>query len=107
MPYDSTIFQLQTPLAAQNLASSATSGIVDLREATNFAVQPVASGSSILGSIQLLGSCDSINFGAMGSAITLPAGNLLPVNYEAQGIGWVKVQFTNASGVGALTINIS
>jgi len=107
MPYDAVIYEANPIVSAQTLASNYTSGSVDIREALNFSIQPIATGSSILGSIQLLASTDNINFGTYGSAITLPAGNLIPVNYPDQGMGWVKVQFTAASGTGSLTVNIS
>lgn len=103
---DAPIFILNQPTVF-NLATSSNGASIDVKPATLFSLQPVATGSSILGSIQLQGSHDNVNWGTVGSAITLPAGNIIPVNLGTLGLPYLRVVFTAASGVGALTVYVS
>lgn len=99
---------VEASLSGQTLASSATGTSVDVREASHIAIQPVASGSSILGSVQMQGSLDNSNWGNIGSAINIASANLIPVDLSSfAGIPYMRANFTNASGVGSLTLNIS
>lgn len=100
-------FENVLAISGQSLATSKTSVIIDVRELEHISIQPIATGSSILGSIQLMASCNGTTFGAYGAAIALPAGNNIPVNIPTIGFGYVEVVFTAASGVGSLTVNVS
>lgn len=102
-----TPFILFTPITGQTLASSFTSLSCDTRELKVFAVQAIATGSSILGSVQLQGSLDNVHFGNIGSAITLASGNLVPVELGTSGMPYMRAVFTAASGVGLLTVLIA
>ena len=90
-----------------NLASSSNGASIDIKNARIFSLQPVATGSSILGSIQLQGSHDNIDWGNVGSAINIATGNFVPVNLGELALPFLRVVFTAASGVGSLTVYIS
>lgn len=106
MSSEAPIFVLNQPTVF-NLATSSNGASIDVKNATYFSLQPVASGSSILGSVQLQGSHDQSNWGNVGSAINLATGNFVPVNLGTLGLPFLRVSFTGASGVGSVTVYIS
>lgn len=102
-----TSYRAPLAFSGQSLATSVTSSIIDIRPFNCVAIQPIATGATIAGSIQMQASANGVTFGAYGSAIDLTSSNLIPVNLPDLGFGYVQFVFTAASGVGSLTLYVS
>lgn len=96
-----------TVFAAQTLATTATSSVVEVKESEWITLQVIAAGASISGTVQPQGSCDGVNYSNIGSVINLATTPTAIQNLPQGAYSDVRLAYTTASGTGTLTAIIN
>ena len=103
------IYVCNSPIiVAGDMSGSLSSSAYDISEINNFAVQFVWTGTTPVGTVNVLISNDGSNFDLLGTAVAISgnAGNkVIPASNA--GYKYVKAVFTFTSGVGVLNASIS
>lgn len=103
------IFVCNTPLiVAGNMGGTLTSVAFDISEINNYAVQFSWTGSTPIGTVNVLISCDGVGFDLLSTAKNLSgnSGTLIVKDSNA-GYKFIKAVFTYGSGSGTLNASIS
>lgn len=105
-----------TVIDAQSLATSKTSSVINLNQIYGYCVQATVTGGTPAGSYQIQGSCDAgqlpdgsdvTNWFNVGSSVTISAAGTVGTNVDGAHYRWLRVVFTQNSGVGTLTVKVS
>lgn len=95
-------------ITAGDMSGSLASLKYDISEINNYSVQFVWSGTSPVGTVNVLISNDGVNFDLLASAIAISGNTGNKVIKDSNcGYKYIKAVFTFTSGIGTLNASIS
>lgn len=99
----------QNILFSSDMTGTSLSTVVDIAEASGFAIQANwTAGSTPVGTLTIQGSTDNVTFATVGSTVSVSGNSGTSLtNFAAQHYRYVRVQYVGESGSGTLNVIIN